>query len=312
MAVNSAGALVLVATPIGNMGDLAPRAVEELGRADVIACEDTRRTGRLLARAGVASRPLLLLNEHNEEETAPLLAERIRAGERVAYLTDAGTPGVADPGEHLVGVVAAAGCNVTIVPGPSAPLAAVALSGLTAGRFVYEGFLPRRGVARTERVSELAASRRAVVILESARRCGRTAVELAGAFGPGRRVMAARELTKLHEEVWRGTLEGLAAWAAGGLRGELVLVIEGASAPKCPDDARMVEALIRRRKMSPGVSVRDLVSAVAADLGAPKRRVYELAHQLEHPADDPPASPAADPPASPAAIIRNNLPETHS
>ena len=123
-------------------------------------------------------------------------------------------------------------------------------------------------------------------------------------------------------------MEGLAAWAADGLRGELVLVIEGASAPKCPDDARMVEALIRRRKMSPGVSVRDLVSAVAADLGAPKRRVYELAHQLEHPSDDPPASPAddqpaalaadppaapaADPPAAPAAIIRNNLPETHS
>ena len=184
-------ALVLVATPIGNMGDLAPRAIEELAAAAVIACEDSRRTGRLLSLAGISGKELMVVNEHTETEAAPLLVARIEAGERVALVTDAGTPAVSDPGERLVRAAVEAGCAVSIVPGPSAPLAAVAISGLTSGRFVYEGFLPRRGAARAERLVELAASARAVVLLEAPHRCARTAADLAESFGPQRRVVAA-------------------------------------------------------------------------------------------------------------------------
>ena len=275
-----APALVLVATPIGNLGDLSPRASAELAAADVIACEDTRRTGRLLAHAGIAPKDLLVVNEHTEEETAPAIVARIGSGERVAYVTDAGTPGIADPGDRLVQAAVDAGCTVTVVPGPSAPLAAVAVSGLTSGRFVYEGFLPRRGAARTTRLAELAASARAVVLLEAPHRCERTAVDLAEAFGPQRRVVAARELTKLHEEIWRGTLGDMAAWAAGGLKGELVLVIEGAPPPALPTDADIAAALRAARTADPAASTRDLTAAVAKSLGLSRRRVYDQARAL--------------------------------
>lgn len=274
-------ALVLVATPIGNMGDLAPRATEELAGADVIACEDTRRTGRLLALAGVPRKELVVVNEHTEAEAASALVARIGSGQRVVYVTDAGTPAIADPGERLVRVAAEAGCTVTIVPGPSAPLAAAAISGLTAGRFVYEGFLPRRGTARAERLAELAASDRATVLLEAPQRCARTAADLEAAFGPHRRVVAVRELTKLHEEIWRGSLADLEAWASAGLRGELVLVIEGAPARAGASDAEIAAALRAERTADPAASVRDLTAAVAAGLGVPRRRVYEQARNLD-------------------------------
>lgn len=279
--MSGAPALVLVATPIGNLGDLSPRASEELAAADVIACEDTRRTGRLLAHAGIAPKNLLVVNEHTEEEAAPAIVARIRSGERVAYVTDAGTPGVADPGERLVRAVAAAGYTVTIVPGPSAPLAAAVVSGLTSGRFVYEGFLPRRGSARAERLAELAASERAVVLLESPHRCARTAADLAESFGAQRGAVAVRELTKLHEEVWRGTLAELAAWAADGVRGEVVLVIEGAPPPAQPTDADVATALRAARTADPAASTRDLTAAVAKSLGLSRRRVYDQARDLD-------------------------------
>lgn len=274
-------ALVLVATPIGNMGDLPPRAVEELADCDVIACEDTRRTGRLLSLAGVSPKELVTVNEHTEAETAPQLAARIRAGERVVYVTDAGTPAVADPGERLVQAVVEAGCGVSIVPGPSAPLAAVAVSGLSEGRFVYEGFLPRRGAARADRLADLAASERAVVLLEAPHRCARTATDLAESFGSERRVVAARELTKLHEEIWRGTLGDLAGWAEAGLRGEVALVIEGAPPPVPPSDDDIAAALTEARAAAPDASVRDLTSTVAGRLGVSRRHVYEQARQLD-------------------------------
>lgn len=274
-------ALVLVATPIGNLGDLSPRAVEELARADAIACEDTRRTGRLLAHAGIAGKDLLVVNEHTEAKAAPAIVARIRSGERIACVTDAGTPGIADPGERLVQAVADAGCTVTVVPGPSAPLAAAAVSGLTSGRFVYEGFLPRRGADRAARLAELATSDRAVVLLEAPHRCERTAADLAEAFGAQRRAVAVRELTKLHEEIWRGTLGELAAWAAEGLRGELVLVIEGAPPPAPPTDADIAEALRAARTADPGASTRDLTTAVATRLGLSRRRVYDQARDLD-------------------------------
>ncbi|MDE0653541.1 MAG: 16S rRNA (cytidine(1402)-2'-O)-methyltransferase [bacterium] len=273
-------ALVLVATPIGNMGDLSPRAVEELATCDVIACEDTRRTGRLLSLAGVSPKELVTVNEHTEAEAAPQLAARIKAGERVGFVTDAGTPAVADPGEQLVRTAVEAGCALTIVPGPSAPLAAVAVSGLAAGRFVYDGFLPRRGAARAGRLAELAASERAVVLLEAPHRCARTATDLAESFGSQRRVVAVRELTKLHEEIWRGTLGELAGWAEGGLRGEVVLVIEGAPPPIPPSDAAIAAALAEERAAAPDSSVRDLTSAVAGRLGVSRRHVYEQARKL--------------------------------
>ncbi len=272
-------ALVLVATPIGNMGDLSPRATQELAAADVIACEDTRRTGRLLVLAGISGKELLVVNEHTEAEAARTLVARIGSGERVVYVTDAGTPTVADPGERLVRAAADAGCTVTIVPGPSAPLAAVAVSGLASGRFVYEGFLPRRGAARTARLAELANSERAVVLLEAPHRCERTAHDLAKAFGAQRRAVAARELTKLHEEIWRGTLDELANWAGAGIRGELVLVIEGAPPPAPATEADIAAALEAERAASPEASVRDLTTAVAALLGVSRRRVYEAARE---------------------------------
>ena len=284
-------ALVLVATPIGNMGDLAPRAVEELAAADVIACEDTRRTGRLLALAGISGKELLVVNEHTEAEAARSLVARIRSGERVIYVTDAGTPAVADPGERLVQAAADAGCTVTIVPGPSAPLAAVAVSGLASGRFVYEGFLPRRGAARTARLAELANSERAVVLLEAPHRCERTAVDLAKAFGPQRRAVAARELTKLYEEIWRGTLDELAGWAAAGLRGELVLVIEGAPPPATPTDDDIAAAFEAERAVALEASVRDLTLTVAGALGVSRRRVYEVVHGLERARTSGPTGP---------------------
>ncbi|MYB24010.1 MAG: 16S rRNA (cytidine(1402)-2'-O)-methyltransferase [Acidimicrobiia bacterium] len=274
-------ALVLVATPIGNLGDLSPRAAAELASADVIACEDTRRTRKLLSAVGVSGKELALVNEHTEAEAAAPLVARIVAGDRMVLVSDAGTPAVADPGERLVQAAAAAGCRVTIVPGPSAPLAAVALSGLVAGRFVYEGFLPRRGAARDRRLAELAASERAVVLLESTRRCAATAADLARAFGSERRVAAVRELTKLHEEIWRGSLSGLADWAAAGLRGEIVLVVEGAPPPAPADDAAIVAALRAERAAAPESSVRDIASAAAASLGVSRRRAYEQARKLD-------------------------------
>ena len=274
-------ALVLVATPIGNLGDLSPRAVEELSGADVIVCEDTRRTGRLLGHIGAPGRELLVLNEHTEERQAPGIVARVIAGERVVLVSDAGTPAVADPGERLVRAAAEAGCTVSIVPGPSAPLAAVAVSGLASGRFVYEGFLPRRGAARSKRLAELAGSRRAVVLLEAPHRCERTAGDLAESFGSQRRAVAVRELTKLHEEIWRGTLAELADWARAGLRGELVLVIEGAPPPAPPAAAAIAAALAAARLANPAASVRDVAASVAGTLGISRRRVYEVGHAME-------------------------------
>ncbi len=276
----SSAALVLIATPIGNLADLSPRAAQELAAADVIACEDTRRTGRLLEATGISGKKLIILNEHTEAEVAPLLAARVGSGERVVFVTDAGTPGISDPGERLVQVVAQAGGVVTIVPGPSAPLAAAAVSGLTAGRFVYEGFLPRRGAVRAERLAELAASERAVVLLEAPQRCARTVAELAEAFGPNRRSVAVRELTKLHEEIWRGTLAELTSWAEDGTRGEIVLVVEGAPPATRPTEEDIAAALSAELAAAPGSSVRDLTSSVATAMGVSRRHVYEQARRI--------------------------------
>lgn len=273
------GVLVLVGTPIGNLGDLAPRAVEALRSADAICCEDTRRTGRLLEHAGVQRPPLVVLNEHSEAREVPGVVARLRRGERVAVVSDAGMPGISDPGERLVRAVVAAGHPVEVVPGPSAVLAALVTSGLPAGRFVFEGFLPRKGSGRAERLATVAAEPRTVVLYEAPHRLARTIADLADACGADRRVAVARELTKLHEEVWRGRLGDAVAWVgAAAPRGEIVLVLEGAPAAEPPDDDALVGAL--RDELAAGATARDAARAVAARLDVPRRRVYDLATRL--------------------------------
>lgn len=274
--MSTPGTLVLVGTPIGNLGDLTPRAVEELARADVVACEDTRRTGRLLQHAGVRARGLLRIDDHTEAAAVAEVLARLDRGERVAVVTDAGMPGIADPGERLVRATAERGFVVEVVPGPTASVAALVASGLPTGRFVFEGFLPRKGSGRTGRLRELAGERRTVVLYEAPHRLARTLADLAGAFGPDRRVALARELTKLHEEVWRGTLAGAVARVAEvEPRGEFVVVVDGAPAPEVPDDDAVRAALAEAR--AGGATTKDAVAAVAARLGLPRRRVYDLA-----------------------------------
>jgi 16S rRNA (cytidine1402-2'-O)-methyltransferase len=274
----SAGTLVLVATPIGNLGDLAPRAVEELARADVVCCEDTRRTGRLLQHAGVKARALCLVNDHTEHAMIPALLARLEAGERIAVVTDAGTPGISDPGERLVAAAAAAGHAVLVVPGPSAAIAALVASGLATARFVFEGFLPRKGNLREQRMRELATEHRTVICYEAPHRLARTLADLATAFGPTRRIAIARELTKLHEEVWRGSLADACAWAADEPRGEFVLVIDGAPDTPPASEDLLIDAL--RARLANGETVKDASAFVAATFGASRRVVYELAHTL--------------------------------
>jgi 16S rRNA (cytidine1402-2'-O)-methyltransferase len=277
-ATGATGALVLVATPIGNLGDLSPRAVAELGRADAIACEDTRRTGRLLAHAGVDRPKLLVVNDHTEESAVAEVMKRLGWGERVAVVTDAGMPGISDPGERLVAAAAAHGYTVEVVPGPSAAVAGLVASGLPTGRFVFEGFLPRKGSGRAERLAELAGERRTIVLYEAPHRLARTLDDLTAALGPERRVVLARELTKLHEELWRGTLGGAVERCDEvEPRGEYVLVVDGAPEPVAATDDDLGAAV--SAEIAAGRSTRDAVTVVAGRFGASRRRVYDLANR---------------------------------
>jgi 16S rRNA (cytidine1402-2'-O)-methyltransferase len=278
--MSAPGALVVVATPIGNLGDLSPRAVEALGGADAIACEDTRRTRKLLSHAGIRAPRLITVNDHTEAAQVKALLGRLDKGERVAVVTDAGTPGISDPGERLVAAAAAAGLPVEVVPGPSAAIAALVVSGLPTGRFCFEGFLPRRGSGRAERVEALRTERRTTVVYEAPHRVRATVAELSEALGPSRRVAVVRELTKLHEEVWRGTLQGAAEHlAAREPRGEYVLVVGGAEAPPVPDDEEVRRAL--QAHLDAGTAKKSAISDVARDLQVPKRRVYEIATSVK-------------------------------
>lgn len=281
----AAAALVLVATPIGNLGDLSPRAVAALAEADIIAAEDTRRTRALLTSAGVpATGRLLAVHAHNEAETAERLVARIRSGARVAYVTDAGMPGISDPGERLVRAALDAGVAVEIVPGPSAVLAALVLSGFPTGRFAFEGFLPRKGAERAARLAALRQEERTVVLFESPRRLAATLADLAGALGPDRPVAVARELTKVFETVWRGTLGATGPGATDGgpePRGEQVIVVAPALPPAAAGDDDIVAALTA--ELAGGSSVRDAAGAVAGRLGVSRRRAYALATGLPRP-----------------------------
>ncbi|CAN5807902.1 16S rRNA (cytidine(1402)-2'-O)-methyltransferase [soil metagenome] len=287
------GRLVLVGTPIGNLGDLTPRAIETLGRADLVCCEDTRRTGRLLQHAGIRATALRVVNDHTEHGAVDDVLARLGRGELVAVVSDAGMPGISDPGEQLVAAAASAGFVVEVVPGPSAAISALVGSGLPAGRFVFEGFLPRKGSGRTERLAAIAPERRTVVLYEAPHRVARTLADLAAACGGERRVVLARELTKLHEESWRGTLSGAVERVAEvEPRGEYVLVLDGAPEPESVTDASVVNALQAAR--TTGASTRDAVASVVTALGVAKRRVFDLANEAAvHPAPPPEVDPTA-------------------
>jgi 16S rRNA (cytidine1402-2'-O)-methyltransferase len=274
-----AGALVIVATPIGNLGDLSPRAAEALGSADAIACEDTRRTRKLLTHAGVKAPTLITVNDHTDARQVRAVLSRLERGERVAVVTDAGTPGISDPGERLVAAVTAAGLDVEVVPGASAAIAALVVSGLPTGRFTFEGFLPRRGSGRSERIDTLRTEQRTTILYEAPHRVRRTMAELAEGLGPLRRVAIVRELTKLHEEVWRGTLGGAVDHLAEREpRGEYVLVLGGAAPPAEPSTEDVTEAL--RSRLAAGDDKKTATAQVAKELRVPKRQVYEIATRL--------------------------------
>lgn len=271
----SVGRLVVVATPIGNLADLSPRAVEALDGADVVAAEDTRHTGRLLAHVDVDT-PQISYHDHNAERRVPDLVDRMRGGAVVALVTDAGTPTVSDPGYRLVRACAEAGVAVSAVPGPSAVLAALAVSGLPTDRFVFEGFLPRGGSSRRERLTALADEPRTVVVYLSPHRAGTDLADLAGALGTDRQAVVCRELTKLHEETVRGSLGRLAARVGdGGPRGEMTLVAAGASAPATVERTATELAEAVALRMEAGIDKRDAIREVAEESAVPKRDVYQ-------------------------------------
>lgn len=272
--MTGAGTLWLVATPIGNLGDLAPRAVEVLGRAALVCCEDTRRTGRLLRHAGVRAGRLAVANDHTEASRIADVLAVLGSGGDVAVVTDAGTPGISDPGERLVRAALDAGFEVSAVPGPAAAVTALVVSGLPSGRYVFEGFLPRAGRDRARRLAEVAAEPRTVVIYEAPHRIVRTLDDLREACGADRRVAVCRELTKLYEEVQRGTLGTV---RTGEPRGEYVIVLDGAPRDVAPADDDAIRAALRT-ELATGASRRDAAAAVARRLGVPRRTAYALAN----------------------------------
>ncbi len=273
-----AGSLTVVATPIGNLGDLSPRALEALTRADVIYCEDTRHSRKLLSHAGLAGTPLRSLHEHNEAGRREEVVRTVRSGATVALVSDAGMPAVSDPGALVVRAVAEAGLVVTVIPGPSAVLTALVASGLPTDRFCFEGFLPRSGRERREALAVLATEPRTTVLFEAPGRVAATLADLVGVCGGDRPVSVSRELTKVHEEHWRGTLADAVTWiAAHPIRGEVALVLAGAavSPTETVSDEVLVAALEER--MAAGERTRGVVDDLAATFGVPRRRVYELA-----------------------------------
>jgi 16S rRNA (cytidine1402-2'-O)-methyltransferase len=279
--------LVLAATPIGRIGDAPPRLAEELATADVVAAEDTRRLRRLVAELGVTvSGRVVSYFEGNESARTASLVESLEAGERVLVVTDAGMPSVSDPGYRLVAAAVERDIAVTAVPGPSAVLTALAVSGLPVDRFCFEGFLPRKAGERARRLAGLQDEQRTMVFFEAPHRTEAALTAMAEAFGAERRAAVCRELTKTHEEVRRGGLTDLAAWAADGVRGEVTLVVSGrdAGAVDVPTDRRTLAALVADQERT-GVRRKDAILDVARRAGLPKRVVYDAVHKPPEAAD---------------------------
>ena len=262
--------IILAATPIGNLGDASKRLIEALGNAETIASEDTRTTIHLMRALGIENRPrLIALHEHNESEKAAEIVELAREHD-VLVLSDAGMPAISDPGFPLVAAAAAAGVTVTALPGPSAVLTALAVSGLPTDRFSFEGFLPRK--SRVAYFAALAREERTMVFFESPNRLPAALADVVTALGADRRVVVCRELTKLHEEVRRGTAAELAAYFAEGARGEICIVIEGAApaSSDLPTGIAQVQALV-----AGGLRLKEAASEVAEQTGLSKRDLYE-------------------------------------
>ena len=271
--MNTPGTLHVVATPIGNLGDLSARALETLGTVDAICAEDTRHTRQLLSHFGL-ERPLLALHQHNEDAQAAQLVRRLLAGDSLALVSDAGTPLVSDPGFRLVRAAREAGVRVSPVPGACAAIAALSVAGLPSDRFVFEGFLPAKGGARRERLARLAAEPRTLMFYESAHRIEEALVDMAAAFGPGRPAVLARELTKLFETVLDGPLADLLARVQADpnqRRGEFVVIVEGAGEDadaKVTEGRRLYSRLVEH--LPPSTAAK-----LAADLsGAPRKALY--------------------------------------
>ena len=267
------GTLILCATPIGNLGDASRRLADALAAADVIYAEDTRRTGVLLSHLGVVT-PMRSFFTGNERSRLDELRTDLEEGRTVALVSDAGTPVISDPGATAVATAVAAGALVTAVPGPSAVTMAVALSGFDGDRFVFDGFLPRKGRARSEALAAIAGETRTIVVFASPHRVADDLADLASAAGEGRRVAVARELTKMHEEVWRGTLASAATEFADvdRQRGEFTLVLEGA--PRA--EASVEEAVdLARDLISAGSTTSDAVREASRAVGVSRREVYE-------------------------------------
>jgi len=270
---------VLAGTPIGQVGDAPPRLADELAGADVVAAEDTRRLRRLVTDLGIELRGRVVSYfEGNEAARTPSLVEALVAGERVVLVTDAGMPSVSDPGYRLVAAAVEAGVRVTAVPGPSAVLTALAVSGLPVDRFCFEGFLPRKAGERARRLADLATEQRTMVFFEAPHRTEAALAAMRDAFGPDRAAVVCRELTKTHEEVRRDGLADLVTWAAEGIRGEVTIVVTGASPGAAvasdPDSLRAAVAALEES----GMRRKEAIAAVAVQAGVPKRDVYQVVH----------------------------------
>jgi 16S rRNA (cytidine1402-2'-O)-methyltransferase len=273
-----AGELILVATPIGNLGDLSARAEEVLRSVDAIACEDTRHTMKLLSAKGITGKRLLAVHDHNEGVAARGIVALVERGERIALVTDAGTPAISDPGEKVVAAVIEAGLAVSAVPGPAAFVMALAISGLPTARFVFEGFLPPKGGARRAAILAVASEPRTIVLYEAPHRIRDLLDGLVAACGPHRRVAVARELTKRFEQVVRGPVGEVAA-ALAEPQGEFVVVIEGRPAVEADDPIEQRPQEITdevARLRAAGMSLKDAAGIVAEQVGASRKHVYDL------------------------------------
>ncbi|MEO5662304.1 MAG: 16S rRNA (cytidine(1402)-2'-O)-methyltransferase [Nocardioides sp.] len=277
---SSSGVLVLAATPIGQAGDAPPRLAAELSGADVVAAEDTRRLKRLTSDLGITlTGRVVSYFEGNESARTPVLLAALLAGERVVLVTDAGMPSVSDPGYRLVVAAVENDIHVTAVPGPSAVLTALAVSGLPVDRFCFEGFLPRKAGERSRRLTGLAREERTMVFFEAPHRTEAALGAMADAFGGARPGAVCRELTKTHEEVRRGPLAELVAWAAEGVRGEVTIVVEGAPAlAEVGTDPESLRAAVAEEEAA-GATRKEAIADVARRAGVPKREVYDLVHK---------------------------------
>ncbi len=269
------GKLILCATPIGNLEDMSQRAIRVLREADVLACEDTRRVRKLLSHFGIHAHDLVVYSEATERRRAPDLVKLVASGKVVVLVSDAGMPGLSDPGYRLVHACAEQGLVVEVVPGPNAAISALAVSGLPPGRFVFEGFLPRKAGDRRRNIEALAREQRTLVFYESPHRIEDSLADLADVLGP-RPAALVRELTKMHEEVRRGTLVELqASVQEDPPRGELVLVVQGAVRAHKPEVAPAELAEQARALMAEGVARKEALTQVAENAGVPRRSVFD-------------------------------------